>query len=288
MFENLSTTIEGINLSANFYKALGDKKPFTLFCLPGGGSSAEFFDLHPDYSFVKRMNSLGYNVITMDHPGTASNQLPFNQPFLKPRIAAEYIALALSEWNKGKLIGVGHSMGGMTTTLIQAKSKAFKAIALLGSNAGGLDWGLNDHEKTYIDKPDRFSEDIENLVYAKFGCEFTKIPSGPSGNSITFGGQTEILTARLREISCELYAAGGLMSMIKGSFSEEVKAIDASIFFACGDHDIGIPPAEIEKYYSNASSTKLIILKNTGHNHFAFDSINFLCESLDYWASNLT
>jgi pimeloyl-ACP methyl ester carboxylesterase len=78
------------------------------------------------------------------------------------------------------------------------------------------------------------------------------------------------------------------MSMIKGSFSEEVKAIDASIFFACGDHDIGIPPAEIEKYYSNASSTKLIILKNTGHNHFAFDSINFLCESLDYWASNLS
>ena len=58
-------------------------------------------------------------------------------------------------------------MGGMTTTLIQAKSKAFKAIALLGSNAGGLDWGLNDHEKTYIDKPDRFSEDIEKLVYAK-------------------------------------------------------------------------------------------------------------------------
>ena len=36
MFENLSTTIEGINLSANFYKALGDEKPFTLFCLPGG------------------------------------------------------------------------------------------------------------------------------------------------------------------------------------------------------------------------------------------------------------
>jgi pimeloyl-ACP methyl ester carboxylesterase len=288
MFEQLSTTIEGINLSANFYRALGDEKPFTLFCLPGGGSSAEFFDLHPDYSFVKRMNSAGYNVITMDHPGTASNKIPFNQPFLKPRIAAEYIALALAEWNKGVLIGVGHSMGGMTTTLIQAKSKSFKAIALLGSNAGGLDWGLNDHEKTYINKPDKFSEDIEKLVYAKFGCEFTKIPSGPSGKSITFGGQTEELTKSLREVSCELYAAGGLMSMIKGSFSKEVEAIKASIFFACGDHDIGISPAEIEKYYTNASNTKLIILKNTGHNHFAFDSIGFLCESLDCWASSLT
>jgi pimeloyl-ACP methyl ester carboxylesterase len=77
------------------------------------------------------------------------------------------------------------------------------------------------------------------------------------------------------------------MSMVKGSFSEEVKAIDTSIFFARGDHDIGIPPAEIEKYYSNALNTKLVILKNTGHNHFAFDSISFLCESLDYWASNL-
>lgn len=287
MFEQLSTTIKGVNLSAKFYAALGDKKPFTLFCLPGGGSSAEFFDLHPDYSFVKRMNSVGYNVITMDHPGTASNQLPLNQPFLKPRISAEYISLALNEWNIGKLIGVGHSMGGMIVTLIQARYKTFEAIALLGSNAGGLDWGLNDHEKTYINKPERFSKDIKKLVYAKFGCEFTKIPSGPSGNSITFGGQTETLTARLREISCELYAAGGLMSMIKGSFSNEVKAIDTSIFFACGDHDIGIPSEEIEKYYTNASNTKLIILKDTGHNHFAFDSIGFLCESFDYWASSL-
>ena len=74
---------------------------------------------------------------------------------------------------------------------------------------------------------------------------------------------------------------------VEYELSENDTTDDTSIFFACGDHDIGIPSEEVEKYYTNASNTKLIILKDTGHNHFAFDSIGFLCESFDYWASSL-
>lgn len=288
MVQALQTHLDGLTLNATLFRADSPTKNTTLFCLPGGGSSAKYFDLAPNFSFAKRMTSLGYNIITTDHLGTATNPLPDDHPFLGPREMADYIGNALKQWTGDEdIIGIGHSMGGMTTTLLQAKHKPFKGIGLFGSNAGGLEWGLSDDEKAYIDKPKEFARDLEKLTLAKFGRAFTEIPSGPSGKSIAFGGETAELNERLRGVSCELYAAGGMMSMTRGSFRKEVEAIDVPIFFAFGDHDIGIPPEDAPKDYINAPSTELVVLENTGHNHFAFSSIEALCSKLDYWASNL-
>jgi len=285
----LTTTVDGIKFRATHYAPQEPSKDITLFCLPGGGVTAEFFDLTPDYSFIARMTAKGYTVITMDHPGTASNPLPKDHPFLTPHQSADYISKALKPWVENKVvIGIGHSMGGMTTSLIHAKYKPFKAIGLFGSSAGGLEWGLSEDEKLYIEKPEAFERDIQKLTLNKFGSDFIAYPNqGPSGKSITFGGETAELTRRLRDITTKLYAAGGMMSMIRGSFRTEVEAIDVPIFFAFGDHDIGIPPEDAPKDYINAPSTELVVLKDTGHNHFAFKSIETLCERLDHWASNL-
>jgi len=286
--EILTAIVESIEFRATLFKAENNPKNIILFCLPGGGASAIFFNLAPGHSFARRMTAKGYDVITIDHPGTATNPLSADHSFVTPRQAADYIAKAINQWTSDEIvIGIGHSMGGMTTTLLQAKHRPFKAIGLFGSSAGGLDWGLTDEEKTYIDKPDDFARDLKKLTLAKFGRAFTKIPSGPSGKSITFGGETPELTERLRDISCELYAAGGMMSMTRGSFRKEVETIDVPIFFAFGNHDIGISPQDAPKDYINAPSTELVVLENTGHNHFAFSSIETLCEKLDYWASNL-
>lgn len=288
MRKALTATVEGIEFNAVKFSSDKPEKDVTLFCLPGGGASAEFFDLAPDFSFARLMNAKGYNVITMDHPGTATNRLPEGHPFLSPQRSADYISKALSNWRDGKaVIGIGHSMGGLITTLVQSANSPFMAIGLFGSSAGGLDWGLSNEEKAYIDKPEAFARDLEILTLAKFKTPFPKGVGGPSGKSITFGGETPELTQRLREVSCELYAAGGMMSMTRGSFREAVEAIDVPMFFAFGDHDIGIPPEDAPKDYTNAPSTALVILENTGHNHFAFSSIKELCEKLDHWASNV-
>ena len=284
----LTATIEGLELTATEFCESENLNGITLFCLPGGGASAKFFDLAPDFSFAQNMTALGYRVITMDHPGTATNALPETYPFFPPRQAADNIAAALAQWDiNGTAVGIGHSMGGMTITLLQARHAPFKAIGLFGSSAGGLEWGLSEDEKDYIDKPADFARDIETLTLGKFGRFFTEIPSGPSGTSITFGGETPELTQHLRDMSCELYAAGGMMSMMRGSFRAEAEAIDVPIFFAFGDHDIGIPPQDAPKDYINAPSTELVVLEKTGHNHFAFSSISVLCDKLNYWASNL-
>lgn len=288
MVEPLKAAIEGIEFSANYFAPRVSAQKPTLFCLPGGGACAEYFDLAPNFSFVQIIQNKGYGVVTMDHPGTATNPLPVDHPFLTPRRAADYIAAAISQWSlPSPLIGIGHSMGGMIATLIQAKHAPFIGMGLFGSSAGGLEWGLSEDEKTYIDAPEKLSRDIEKLTLNKFGTPFPAGTGGPSGKSITFGGETPALTQRLRETSCELFAAGGMMSMTRGSFRAEVEAIDVPLFFAFGDHDIGIPPEDAPKDYINAPRHSLTILENTGHNHFAFSSIKTLCRELDHWALSL-
>lgn len=291
----LNAHINGLDYCANYSAPTQSvENSVLLICLPGGGSSALYFDLHPDHSFTQNITALGHHIITMDHPGTASNKNALGTDFLTPRKAADNIHLSLMhfidslELSHLPLIGIGHSMGGMTTTLIQARHNIYKAIALFGSSAGGLDWGLSDEEKLYINKPDELERDLEKLTIGKFGRAFTEIPAGPSGKSITFGGETQALTQALRKAACELFGAGGMMSMVRGSFSQEVLAINVPIFFAFGDHDIGIPPSEAPKAYVNAPETELLILPETGHNHFAFKSISLLSERFHDWLSKLS
>lgn len=93
--------------------------------------------------------------------------------------------------------------------------------------------GLGAHRggKNYIDQRESFRRDIEKLTLAKFGAAFIENPGGgPSGKSITFGGETTALTERLREIGCELYCAGGMMSMTRGSFTREAEELNIPLF----------------------------------------------------------
>lgn len=301
MRDTLEVQIEGLSgpltLTANYFKPSHPSKNTLLVCLPGGGASKDFFDLGTydgfNYSFASRLQSKGYALLTLDHPGTASNPLPNGHPFLTPRMSAAYISRALEKFLEAiepptHLYGIGHSMGGMMVTLVQGAGAPFDALALMGSSAGGLEWGLDDHEKTYIDRMDAFTVDIEALTLRKFKSEFPPGMGGPTGKSITFGGETDAVTERLREVSCELFAAGGMMSMTRGTFIKEVEAIDVPMFFAFGDHDIGIPPEDAPKAYINAASTELLVLENTGHNSLAFTSIETLISRLDAWMAGLS
>ena len=299
----LTTIVQGfdgreLSLKANIFVPDGKSSGLLFFCLPGGGASRDYFDMgmvgSVDYSFVSHMTAIGHTVITMDHPGTGTNPLPEGHLFLKPRTASDYLAAAFEQICSDEdledldAIGVGHSMGGMTTTLLQARHNCFSGVALLGSSARGLDWGTTEEEKTYVGKPDALERDLEKLVLARYGSAFPEIAAGPSGKSITFGGANPQITEQLRNNMVSLYAAGGTTSMIKGSFAMEAAAIAVPIFFAFGDHDIGAPPEEAPQDYPNAADIELHILENCGHNSFAFPVIEELCSKLDQWARKTT
>lgn len=266
-----------------------------LVCVPGGGASRGYFDLGEhdgfDFGFASRMAAKGYASLLIDHPGTGENALPEDYPFFTPRQAADMLAAAIPQWLEQaeiapkRLIGVAHSMGGMVLTVMQARHRQFERLALFGSSARGLDWGLTDEEKTYIDRPGALEANLEELVMKRYGALFPAGLGGPSGKSIMFGGSSEELTKRLRDIATPLYAAGATTSMTRGAFAEEAASIDVPMFFAFGDHDIGAPPEEVPQDYPKAPSVEMLVLEETGHNSFAFPTIATLCDRLDEWIS---
>ncbi|MEM9704778.1 MAG: alpha/beta hydrolase [Pseudomonadota bacterium] len=282
---------EAMELRAAHYKASGDPKA-TFFCLPGGGMTRRYFDLGGPYSFVERMTSLGYALICADHVGIGENSLGEDAAFT-PRDAARVMVEAIPSLQSAAgvsdvpLLGLGHSMGGFMTALIQGGHSPYAAIALLGAHAGGLDWGLDENEKSYANRPDALEPVLVDLARKKFGKFFFDQP-GPSENSKIFGGENAGANDELRKATAPVYAAGGLMSMIEGSILTEAQAVRCPIFFAFGDNDIGRTPYLAPKEFTSSPDIRLIILPSTGHNSFAFASIDGLCEKLDKWAREVT
>ena len=103
MPETLKVQINGlsgkIDLQADYFKPTSSSNKTLLICLPGGGASKDYFDLGKfegfDYSFASHMTEMGYALLTIDHPGTATNPLPEDHPFLTPRQSAACISDAV-------------------------------------------------------------------------------------------------------------------------------------------------------------------------------------------------
>ena len=268
-----------------------------FFCQPGGGNTKDYFNLGQaegfDYSFASRMCDHGFAVMLMDHAGVGENKIDDAHPFFTPRQSVSFTVQALREFFAHpaiidvKKIGTGHSMGGMMITLINALMP-FDAICLIGSNAGGLDWGLQEEDMKFIEQPERLEKEMEAHVLRMFKAPFINYESGgPSLESITFGAENEGAHALLMKVQSSLFSAGGYMSMIRGSFRPEVNKITVPLFMAAGEHDLGAPPEEAPKDYINAASIKFMVLPGAGHNSFAFAAIESLCDAINDWAGEV-
>ncbi|MEM9013709.1 MAG: alpha/beta hydrolase [Pseudomonadota bacterium] len=290
------TDLPPLKVAATHYvsaKSTGPDDP-VFFCLPGGGLSRRYFDLGEsdgvNFSFAARMTALGADIICADHIGIGDNATPDDFPQFTPRQAAQYLSGAAAAFREKigsrPFIGLGHSMGGFMTMIIQGAQKPFDATAFFGAHAQGLDWGLTAEEKTFIGRPDELEAVLLDLTQAKFGAMFVSQP-GPSENSSIFGGETHAINELLKNASAPLYTPGGLMSMIAGSIMREVQAINTPIFFAFGDRDLGGPPQGAAAEFINAPDIRIIVLPETGHNSLGFSSIGQLCTTLNDWSRTI-
>jgi pimeloyl-ACP methyl ester carboxylesterase len=263
-----------------------------LFCLAGGGANRRYFDLGDkndrDFSFAARMTAAGFAVAAADVPGVGDSVVPPGAGFFTPRAAAAALHDALAQLQPAlPVIGIGHSMGGMLIVLQQGRFADFAGIALLGSNAGGLDWALTEVERAYTGNEAATERDLEALTKARFGDPFAAMRLTTAGAGTIFAGENEQATARLRATRDRLFNAGGMMSMIPGSFATEAAALKVPLFLASGDNDIGLSPQLAARDFPNAPDMTLLVLPGTGHNHFGFSTMAQLCARLGHWATML-
>ncbi|MDT0576090.1 alpha/beta fold hydrolase [Croceicoccus sp. F390] len=279
------------------YLPEGTPSGVCFVCMPGGGASRHYFDLGEadgvELSFAALMTGQGHAVVTLDTPGTGTNALGDNHPFLMPRTAMRYVAQAATQLRKylgdraRVLVGTGHSMGGALLMLCQGQHRAFDAMCIMGASAGGIERALDNHEKQFIDRPDALEAALPDLVERKFKTQFPSNDRGPSETSAIFGGQTPAANDLLRAAMGSFFAAGGYVSMVRGSIHKEAQRIDIPAFFMFGDRDIGIAPNQVLSDFPALTDATLLVLADTGHNHFAFRSIGPFTRRLDHWVRGI-
>jgi len=127
--------------------------PIVVFASPGGGYGRRYFDLPPfngeAYSQAKHHVAAGFVVVAYDHLGVGDSTCPENEELSNETIAAANDAAvrALIEMFEGGTIssrlpplkdifkiGMGQSLGGCLTIMMQAAHRTFDAIVPLASS----------------------------------------------------------------------------------------------------------------------------------------------------------
>jgi pimeloyl-ACP methyl ester carboxylesterase len=128
--------------------------PIAIFASPGASYSRGYFDLHfknhPHYSQAEHHANRGIIVVTYDHLGVGGSSTQGLIEMTVEMIAAANDAAVrkiIDRLQCGTLkpqfpalpdlvsIGIGQSMGGMVTAVMQGSYGTFAAIALLGASA---------------------------------------------------------------------------------------------------------------------------------------------------------
>lgn len=276
-----------------------------LFCKPGGAMNRHYFNLvaEQDYthSFAHFMASRNLIVVTIDHLGIGESSVPEDgyQLTLEVLTAANHSAvqqllsaLAVGEICEGlpaltefKTVGIGHSMGAMLSVVQQQRHNSYDALVLLGFCNRGMPDILSDEQKTYTDDAESTRRDAVYLTQQYFPEPYVHSTrdrgtvKGKSGKSSV----SDIAKQAVAKTEAPLLAVGGMMSLIPGSIGPEMRQIQLPVFLGIGDKDLIESPHTVPAEFPACNDISLMVLEQTGHNHFLYETCHRLFERLYYW-----
>lgn len=252
-----------------------------LICVPGGGMSRRYFDLHAEHSIdvpgqwsmaEHLADRFGIAVAAIDHPGIGDSDMPEDPWSLVPSVVADIDTLAVASlldqidsigaWRPTRLVGCGHSMGGMLLTRMQSRHRRFEALVYMGFCGTGLEHHLGPAELAYRGGAGDLEAALPELARARFGTALrptqTELlePDGPRGpRDVLATATTDMLTM------C------GLTSMIPGTSDAAMSVIDVPVFCSVGEHDIAVGIDRMVSWLAAAPTVETFVLPASGHNH---------------------
>ena len=303
----------GLRIAATIFlperRALGER-PLVFFCLPGGGLNSRYFHLDvpgaapASFDFAEQMAARGCITVAIDHLGIGASSIPRDGFALTPDVmvaangrAVEQIQRALREGSlladwpalpNLRSIGVGHSMGGMLTTMQQAERRSHDAIAVLGFSTRGLPEYLIPEDREYVDNPAGARANIVRLAQLRSMDPYPDLNTRGQAREIYGGRADKQALEALRTARDKVLAVMGFFSMLPGSTSDVCAQVDVPVFLAVGDRDMTGPSHALPASFSGSADVTLLVLPDTGHTHFIFPSCTHLFQRLADWANGVT
>lgn len=279
--------------------------PIAFYCLAGGACTTRYFDLDVPgmrgYSMAEHLAAAGHLVISIDHPGVGQSPTCDDVFALAPTGVASSHASAVAEIRRRlldgslstglapiadvRLVGLGHSMGGMLAGVAQARHQCFDALAVLGHGGDGLPNVLQPAEAALSGLP---LEQAEGRVIELARIRF-RMPAETSSSGLRSGAflpqhaPPELRAAYVRQQGQLLYSCG-LVSMIPGSTDTEKAAVKVPLLLAFGDNDLTSAYLPNLGRYRSVTDAQLFVLADSGHCHNQSDTRAALWNRLISWA----
>lgn len=278
--------------------------PTVFFCHPGGGMSKRYFDLGDDddrrFSFAEAMALRGWITVAVDPPGIGENE-PIEDGY---RVGPDFLTIAFEgvvhamqrELRAGFAgragldsfvsIGVGHSMGSMVMVSVQARSSPFDAVIVMGAGPYGLAKHLPPILQDLAGHPERARAEIVGRMREAGLPPYVQMRASEQSRAMLGVGDPDGRVA-IRAARTTLVAVSGFFVMIPQSWAPEAAALSVPLMLAFGDADICAEPRGVPIWFTGTDHITLVVLPETGHNHFAHASIDALTRRIGAWVPSL-
>jgi alpha-beta hydrolase superfamily lysophospholipase len=285
-----------------------DARPVVLVCFPGGSCSTGYFDLevpgHAGYSMADYFVDRGVVVAAFDHLGIGESSAVDDIFAVTPWVAAEADDVAtrvvLDGLRTGTLVpglpprpdlyavGVGHSMGGMLSTVQQARHRTFDALIGLGHGGDGLPGFLTPDELALADRPlADTAASIAECARVRFATPTAIDNRRAEPNSFFAPDVPRAVKAAFSRQRTQLLYTCGLTSMIPGSTDAEKAAVDVPLLLAYGDGDLTHNFTGAFARYANATDATLFVLHDSAHCHNQATTRAVLWDRMARWVRSL-
>jgi pimeloyl-ACP methyl ester carboxylesterase len=286
-----------------------------IFASPGGGYARGYYDMsfagHQGYSQAQHHIAQGHIVVAFDHLGVGGSSTEGDDRLSIEEIADrndEAIREVAERLRRGTLvedfpalpnalsIGIGQSMGGGVTILMQARHRSFDAIGVLGYSA------------IHTVMPQRSDADVERGIAA---YDFDRATPASSMSMIEASAQVADFRYPFHweDVPADIVAADmdagfpirqratpfgsmtipncALAMMSRGFVREEAAAIDVPVFLGFGERDTSRNPHDEPSAYTRARDVTLCIVPRMAHMHNFASTRRRLWDRISGWASNL-
>jgi pimeloyl-ACP methyl ester carboxylesterase len=254
-----------------------------VIAVPGGNYTRWYWHADPavlpGYSCAEYLAERGHVVVAIDNLGTGASSRPKGIVPTAETLAAVIDLVArevrartqdgrlapdLAAVPSPQLAGIGHSMGGMLTQIVQATYGTYDRIGILGYTAltppdlAGVPIAERVAERM-ADRRERWAG-AEEVDYIK--QDLTTLRDRFHGPFVD-DELVAIDTAHATNIPVQCSASAA----VHGYTTELVAKITVPVFIGLGEHDISFAPYKEPEAYSSSRDITLYILPSAAHCH---------------------